>query len=393
MPDVREEMIGIEPQAIKDAGLIYVSDVDPGIYRRKAGKGFSYRDRHGHRITDPRVIARIRKLAIPPAYTDVWICPDPNGHIQATGRDAKGRKQYRYHQRFREIRDATKYDHLFDFADALPLVRQRVDSDMRKRGLPYEKVIATIVHLLDTTLIRIGNKDYAKQNKSYGLTTLRSRHVSVEGNGLRFQFKGKSGKEWKVRIHDRRVAKVIKAIQELPGQRLFQYLGEDGERHEVTSGDVNAYLKEISGQDISAKDFRTWAGTVLAAMALSELEPFDGQSLAKRNVRTAIARVASTLGNTPTICRTCYVHPAIVDSYLCESLAFDIPGENDPALADKLDGLRPEEAAVVTFLRRRLSPETAIRRSAERGARLQGHAHSPRQTCAPRSRTCPPIFP
>lgn len=344
----------VDPQdAAISAGLVYVSDSEPGITRRRAGKGFSYRDPDGKAVKDRETLDRIRSLAIPPAYTDVWICADPNGHIQATGRDARGRKQYRYHPRFREARDSTKYERMLDFAAALPALRARVDEDMSRRGMPREKVLATVVHLLETTMIRVGNADYAKQNKSHGLTTLNDRHVKVDGAQIRFRFKGKSGKEWDLGIRDRRVARIVKASQDLPGQHLFQYLDDEGERRSVTSGDVNAYLREISGTDITAKDFRTWTGTVLAALALAEYEKADSQAAAKRNVREAIEQVSARLGNTPTICRKCYVHPQVIDSYLSDELALEIGEE----IAEELDkpALRPEERQVLEFLRQRLS--------------------------------------
>ena len=344
----------VDPQdAAISAGLVYVSDSEPGITRRRAGKGFSYRDPEGRTVKDRETLDRIRSLAIPPAYTDVWICADPNGHIQATGRDARGRKQYRYHPRFREARDSTKYERMLDFAAALPALRARVDEDMSRRGMPREKVLATVVHLLETTMIRVGNADYAKQNKSHGLTTLNDRHVKVDGAQIRFRFKGKSGKEWDLGIRDRRVARIVKASADLPGQHLFQYLDDEGERRSVTSGDVNAYLREISGTDITAKDFRTWTGTVLAALALAEYEKADSQAAAKRNVREAIEQVSARLGNTPTICRKCYVHPQVIDSYLSDELALEIGEE----IAEELDkpALRPEERQVLEFLRQRLS--------------------------------------
>lgn len=344
----------VDPQeAAVSAGLVYVSDTEPGITRRRTGKGFSYRDVQGRTVKDKEVLARIRALAIPPAYTDVWICADPDGHIQATGRDARGRKQYRYHPRFREIRDSTKYERMLDFAAALPALRARVDEDMRLRGMPREKVLATVVHLLETTMIRVGNADYAKQNKSHGLTTLNDRHVKVDGSEVRFRFKGKSGKEWNLGIRDRRVARIVKASQDLPGQQLFQYLDDDGERRTVTSGDVNAYLREISGTDITAKDFRTWTGTVLAALALAEYEKADSQAAAKRNVREAIEQVSARLGNTPTICRKCYVHPQVIDSYLSDDLALEISEEIEEELEEP--ALRPEERKVLDFLRQRLA--------------------------------------
>ncbi|TJZ92231.1 DNA topoisomerase IB [Paracoccus gahaiensis] len=349
----KDAIIDPEDAAIS-AGLVYVNDDIPGIRRVRAGKSFSYRDAQGQTITDRATRKRLAALAVPPAYTDVWICPDPQGHILATGRDAKGRKQYRYHPGFREIRDGTKYDRMLDFAQVLPGLRARVDADMARRGLPPEKVLATIVFLLENTMIRVGNATYAKQNKSHGLTTLRARHVSLEGNRIRFRFKGKSGKDWDLGLRDRRVARIIRAVQELPGQHLFQYVDEDGTRHQVTSGDVNAYLRDITGRHVTAKDFRTWTGTVLAALALSEYEKADSEAAAKRNVRDAIETVAARLGNTPTICRKCYVHPQIIDGYLAHDLKLDLQGEIAQTLTH--DDLRPEEKQVLTFLRRRLKP-------------------------------------
>jgi DNA topoisomerase-1 len=302
----------------------------------------------------------------------VWICPKANGHIQATGRDAKGRKQYRYHPAFREVRESTKYEHMLDFAQALPGIRARIQEDMGRRGLPREKVLATVVHLLETTLIRVGNSDYAKQNKSYGLTTLRDPHVQVNGSDLRFQFKGKSGKSWRLQVKDRRVAKIVKACQDLPGQHLFQYLNEEGEQQFVTSADVNAYLKEITGRDITAKDFRTWAGTVLAAMALREFETFDSEAKAKKNVRAAIERVASQLGNTPTICRKCYIHPEVLSCYLEGGLLLEIKDEVESELREELASLKPEEAAVLTLLEARIKRD--LQKAEEREADPRGRA-------------------
>jgi DNA topoisomerase-1 len=350
----------IDPQeAAESVGLVYVTDQQPGIVRRSLGHDFEYDGVDGKRITDPKVLERIRKLAIPPAYFDVWICPASNGHIQATGRDAKGRKQYRYHEKFREIREGTKYEHMLEFATVLPSVRAQVARDMDLRKLSREKVLATIVHLLESTMIRVGNEDYAKQNKSYGLTTLANRHVLVDGAEVRFSFKGKSGKQWRLKVKDRRVAKVVKKTQELPGEHLFQYLDEHGERHDVTSGDVNTYLKEISGRNITAKDFRTWTGTVLAAMALSEFEQVDSQAVAKRNIRNAIERVASRLGNTVTICRKCYIHPEVVNSYLSNELVLEARKEVVHELTSDISALRPEEALVLAFLERRLGSRSA----------------------------------
>ena len=350
----------VDPRdAAESAGLVYVTDDKPGITRRKAGHGWGYATAKGERIKDRTVIDRLNALAIPPAYTDVWICPNPRGHLQATGRDAKGRKQYRYHEKFREVRDGTKYEHMIDFAHALPAIRARVDADMKLRGLPRAKVLATVVHLLETTMIRVGNADYARQNESYGLTTLENEHVDVAGSQLKFHFKGKSGKTWKLSIRDRRVARIVKASQELPGEHLFQYLDDDGERREVTSGDVNDYLRDVAGAGITAKDFRTWTGTVLAALALAEFEAVDSAAAAKRNIRAAIEQVAARLGNTPTVCRKCYVHPEVLDSYLAHELALEVRAKAKQELADKLATLRPEEALVLSFLERRLAVKEA----------------------------------
>jgi DNA topoisomerase-1 len=322
------------------AGLTYVSDDTPGLSRRRSGKGFAYRDAQGHAVRAKKTLDRIKSLAIPPAWTDVWISANDNGHLQATGRDARGRKQHRYHPRFREHRDAAKFDRLTDFAKALPELRARISRDMRKQGLPREKVLATIAHLLDTTLIRIGNDEYAKSNKSYGLTTLKDHHAEVNGDKLRFVFMGKSGKSWRLTVKNRRVAKIVKAAQDLPGQRLFQYEDENGAPQHVTSTDVNAYL----GDDISAKDFRTWGGTVLAAAALSAFDPPDSKTLAKANIKVAIGEVAGSLGNTPAICRKCYVHPALLETY-----------ENGELKLRKAkhEGLSAHEASVLNFLDRR----------------------------------------
>ncbi|MCP8938925.1 DNA topoisomerase IB [Alsobacter sp. SYSU M60028] len=353
-------------EAAESAGLVYVSDDVPGIGRRRAGSGFAYVDAKGATVRDPATLARIRSLAVPPAWRDVWICPVPEGHIQATGRDDKGRKQYRYHPKWREVRDGSKFEHMLDFARALPALRRRVADDMAGGRLTREKVLATVVHLLESTLIRVGNPDYARQNGSYGLTTLRDRHVSIDGKELRFAFTGKSGKTWRLRVADRRIARIVKACQDIPGQHLFQYFDEDGERRPVTSSDVNAYLREATGQDITAKDFRTWAGTVLAAMALKEFEALDGAARTKKNVKVAIERVAARLGNTPTICRKCYVHPEVVNAYLEGSLLEEVEQEVEQELRDELDTLKPEEAALLVLLRNRLNRDIAAREAAER---------------------------
>jgi DNA topoisomerase-1 len=310
-----------DPVAVaRDAGLRYVNDDDPGIVRRRAGSGFAYVAPDGSRIRDDADLRRIRALAIPPAWTDVWICRRANGHIQATGRDAKGRKQYRYHARWRAARDETKYDRMLAFGTALPRIRERVDADLARTGLSREKVLAAVVRLLDLTFMRIGNEEYARTNKSFGLTTLRNRHVAIDGTRVRFRFRGKSGKVHESGIRDRRLATVIRRCQDLPGQTLFQYTDTDGALQSVESSDVNDYLREISGEDITAKDFRTWAGTVLAFRALCSLDPASSATESKRNIVAAIKSVASSLGNTPAVCRRSYVHPGVVDAYLEGSL-------------------------------------------------------------------------
>lgn len=341
----------VDPKdAAESAGLRYVSDARPGIHREKAGKGYKYTRADGSKLSESDVLKRIKALATPPAWIDVWICPWADGHIQATGRDAKGRKQYRYHARFREVRESTKYEHVVAFAGALPSIREKVGQHMAK-------VLATVVHLLESTLIRVGNDDYAKQNNSYGLTTLKNRHVAVDGNEVRFRFTGKSGKQWSLRVRDRRIAKIIKACQELPGQELIQYVDEEGNCRDVTSTDVNDYLREITGKDITAKDFRTWAGTVLAAMALNELESFDSAAQAKRNLRAAIEKVSARLGNTPTICRKCYVHPEVLNSYMDGNLVLELKSKAESELRSGMESLKPEEAAVLALLRSRLAKE------------------------------------
>lgn len=345
-----------EPQlAAAAVGLRYVSDARPGIRRRRAGKSFSYLTPEGTRLADPAALKRIRSLAVPPAWTDVWICPFADGHLQATGRDDRGRKQYCYHPRFREMRESTKYEHVIAFAQALPALRTKVHEHMALSGLPRDKVLATVVYLLDKTLIRVGNDDYAKRNKSYGLTTLKNRHVAVNGSEVRFRFVGKSGKEWSAKLKNRRVAKIIKACQDLPGQELLQYRDGDGAIQDVTSSDVNDYLRQVTGGDITAKDFRTWAGTVLAVTELREAENDSGAAKPNKRLRAAIAQVAVRLGNTPTICRKCYVHPDVVSAYLDGTLMRDL-ARRRPKLSHRRRNasLEPEEAAVLALLRSRL---------------------------------------
>ena len=327
-------------------GLRYVCDDAPAIRRRRAGRGFVYFDAKGRRIGDTGLLKRIRALVIPPAWTEVWICASANGHIQATGRDAKGRKQYKYHAEYREAREQSKYEHLFAFAAALPAIRAKVAEHMSLRGLPREKVLATVVHLLETTLIRVGNDEYARTNQSYGLTTLKSDHVAVRGDEVRFHFTGKSGKQWSLAMRDRRVARIIRACQELPGQELLQYFDEEKTLRAVSSGDVNAYLKEIAGGDITAKDFRTWAGTVMMARFLSTSDPFASATQAKRVLSAAVRQVAAALGNTAAVCRKSYIHPAIEEAYLKGAFVLKAAGGR-PGLA----GLSGEEEAVIALLR------------------------------------------
>ncbi len=353
-------VLAIDPvQAARAASLRYVSDGRPGIRRKRAGRHWSFAAPDGSIIRDAATIRRIKALAIPPAWTDVWISPAGNGHIQATGRDARGRKQYRYHARWHEVRDETKYGRMIAFAHALPGIRDRVDSDLARQGLPREKVLAAIVRLLETTLIRVGNEEYVRNNKSYGLTTMRNKHVDIDGSLLKFRFRGKSGKEHDVGIRDRRLARVVARLQDLPGEELFQFTDEAGDPQTIDSSDVNAYLRDISEQDFTAKDFRTWAGTVIAALALKEFEAFDSEAQAKKNVVRAIESVAQRLGNTPAVSRKCYVHPAIIDAYMdgvmAEMLQRRVAGE----LRASLQSLTPEEAAVLALLHHRLGQVSA----------------------------------
>ena len=340
--------LGSDPiESAQAAGLRYVSDTQPGIRRKKSGKGFSYLGTDGKTIRDSRELARIRSLAIPPAYTDVWICPSPNGHIQATGRDARGRKQYRYHAKWREVRDETKYGRMLAFSEALPGIRKRVERDLGRAGLPREKVIATVVRLLESTCIRVGNDEYAKANRSYGLTTLQDRHVEISGSKLRFEFRGKSGKTHTVSLNDRRLARIVRRCQALPGEDLFQYVDDEGVRQTIGSGDVNDYIREISGQEFTAKDFRTWAGTLLAVAALTEVGEWSTQRQAKSNVIRAVDRVAEQLNNTRAVCRKYYVHPAVFDAYLAGTMLEALQNGTKHSLKSDLNS---EEASVVRLL-------------------------------------------
>ncbi|HEX6473509.1 MAG TPA: DNA topoisomerase IB [Candidatus Limnocylindria bacterium] len=364
-------MAGADPtldpvESAEEAGLRYVTDAGPGIRRRRAGRGFTYLNPNGKRITDGDQVAWIKSLAIPPAWTDVWICTSRRGHLQATGRDARGRKQYRYHPEWRAVRDEAKYGRMIAFGEALPAIRRRVDADLRRHGLPRERVLAAVVRLLEKTRLRVGNEEYARDNRSYGLTTLRDRHAEVGSTRLRFRFRSKGGKVSDVELSDARLARIVARCQDLPGQELFAYLDEEGEVRPIGSGDVNDYLREVSGQDFTAKDFRTWSGTVLAAWALRELEAVDSEAQAKRNVVRAVEEVAEWLGNTPAVSRRSYVHPAVIDAYLDGDVVRAARQSADRKLRD-LGTLQPEEAAVLALLRQRLRDEERGRGQGRRG--------------------------
>jgi DNA topoisomerase-1 len=342
------------PESAKEAGLRYVSDADTGICRKRRGKGFTYVDSNGETVRDQKTLARVRSLVIPPAWKHVWICASPNGHLQATGRDAKGRKQSRYHPRWREVRDETKYERMLSFGAALTTIRAHVELDVSAPGLPRRKIIASIVRLMETTLIRVGNEEYARNNHSYGLTTMHDRHARVEGSTITFKFKGKSGKSHTVDVNDRRLAKIIRRCQDIPGYELFQYIDEESATHSVDSADVNDYLREISKQDFTAKDFRTWAGSVLAYSTLRLLDPFESATQAKKNVVETIKSVAERLGNTPSVCRKCYVHPALLDCYLAGSLNGATKNGSKPAgrSARASRALSTEESGLIHLLER-----------------------------------------
>lgn len=344
-------------EAAKAAGLRYFTDQKPGIHRKRAGEAFSYIGPNGEPLHDEKTLERIASLAIPPAWTDVWICPIANGHLQATGRDDRGRKQYRYHPHWREVRDETKFFRMIAFAEALPTIRDRTDRDLSQHALTRSKVLATIVQLLDRTAIRVGNEEYAKENHSYGLTTMLSRHVRVRGSDAGFHFTGKSGKEHVVTIHDRRLARALERLHDLPGQELFQFVDHEGTRHSIDSGDVNEYLREISGEHFTAKDFRTWDGTVRAAEALASIGPFKTQTEGKHNVTQAIEQAAEHLGNTPAICRKSYVHPGIIESYLNETLVPVFGKAFEESKEAPHEALHPEEVATLAVLEAELIRE------------------------------------
>ena len=337
-------------KSAKEAGLRYVTDTGPGIAREKRGKNFVYVQPDEKLLRDRDELIRIKRLAIPPAWTDVWICPSANGHVQATGRDARGRKQYRYHSLWREVRDSNKYDRMMDFAKALPKIRQRVQRDFKLKGLPRDKIIATLVRLLEKTLIRIGNDEYARENQSYGLTTMRNRHAKVSGERSTFEFYGKSHRHHMISVDDPILAKIVKRCRDLPGYELFQYVDPEGQRQKLHSDDVNQYLREITGEDFSAKDFRTWSGTVMAFLALKQFPKFGSSTRAARNVVQAVEAVARALGNTPAVCRKCYIHPAILDSYVNGSWFRN--GQRISRQKRAPSKLRAEEIAVMMLLQR-----------------------------------------
>jgi DNA topoisomerase-1 len=353
------EVVTDPVKAAAEAGLRYVSDDQPGYSRKRKGDEFGFFDTDGKPIEDEQRVLRIKRLAIPPAWTDVWICPSPNGHIQATGRDARRRKQYRYHERWREVRDENKYEKMLLFGQALPKIRKRVERDLGLSGLRRDQVLATVVHLLERTFIRIGNEEYARDNKSFGLTTMRDEHVEIKGSKMRFRFRGKSGVRHEVDVTDRRIARIVGKLQDLPGQELFQFVDDDGEQRDVTSQDVNDYLREITREEFTAKDFRTWAGTVMAAIALQAVGPFETKKQAKANIKTAISAVSKMLGNTPAICRKCYVHPTVLETYLNGNSIEGLKQKTKEALENETIDLRESEAAILKFLQSRLEKKAA----------------------------------
>jgi DNA topoisomerase-1 len=348
-------------------GLRYVDDSRPGYTRQWTDGAFAYFNTQGKRLTDEAEIKRINALAIPPAYIDVWICPDARGHLQATGRDARGRKQYRYHPQWRETRDATKYERMLAFSAVLPKLRARVGRDLELDGMQRNKVLATVVRLLDTTLIRVGSEEYARENRSYGLTTLRKKHLKVQSGTLRFQFRGKSGIEHDVSVSDARIAKIVKRCMDLPGHDLFQYLDTDGGRHTVSSADINDYLHEITGADFTAKDYRTWAGSVFALAALRKLA-WETVTEARKHVVGTIKEVAKLLRNTPAVCRKCYVHPAVIEAFEAGELADEMP-------AARRSGLKADEATLAIFLEREAKRQA---REATRKGKAKTRAAEPR---------------
>lgn len=363
--------------AAREAGLRYVSDQSPGLVRVGTGRRLTYRDAAGRPVRDVATLARIRHLAIPPAWTNVWICPLPNGHIQATGRDARGRKQYRYHPDWSAVRDGTKFERMIAFGQALPRIRRQVARDLRRPRLDRSKVLAAMVRLLEATRMRIGNEEYAQQNHSFGLSTLRNRHVRIGRGTIHFEFRGKSGRTHAIDLHDPRLAAVVRRIQELPGQEIFQYVDEEGARQKVDSADVNAYLREIAGAEFSAKDFRTWAGTVLALRALQAAPPAATQAEAKRQTRAAVEAVAAQLGNTPAVCRKCYIHPLVISDYLADRRLPPSP----PASARDTTGLQADERQVLSLLRRK---RPTLGEQLTASVRQRGRSRQPKGASGPR---------
>jgi DNA topoisomerase-1 len=353
------EIVSDPKEAAEEAGLRYVSDEQSGYTRKRTGDDFEFFDTKGQPITDEARVLRIKRIGIPPAWTDVWICSSANGHLQATGRDARRRKQYRYHEKFREARDSTKYEKMLLFGAALPKIRERVQSDLALQGFPKNKVLAAIIAIMERTFIRVGNDEYAKQNDSYGLTTMRNKHVKVKGTKVVFDFRGKSGVQHQVELADRRLARIVKRAQELPGQELFNYCDENDEVRDITSQDVNAYLREITGEDFTAKDFRTWAGTVLAAVALNAIDPCETKRDMKKNVTTAVKAVAQILGNTPAVCRKCYVHPVVLETYLSGGMIEGLKRKTEEAIEAKAQDLQAVELAVMKFLQAQLAQAKA----------------------------------
>lgn len=380
--DEVQDSVAESKEAARAAGLRYISDRRPGLRRVKSGKNFRYVDPNDKPVRDEEILGRIKSLVIPPAWNDVWISPFANGHLQATGRDARGRKQSRYHPKWRETRDENKYERMTHFAAALPRIRERVAEHLALPGLPKQKVLATIVSVMEATHIRVGNVEYARENKSYGLTTMRNKHVEVHGAEVTFSFQGKSGVKHTIDLHDRRLAKIIKRCEDLPGYELFQYLDKEGETHSVDSQDVNDYLQEIAGEHFTAKDFRTWAGSVLACDMLREIGPYETATQAKKNVVQAIAAVAAKLGNTPSVCRKCYVHPAVLEAYLngthldpeaqaaagkeaasetavAKQIKQELKEQLDEKIAAHSNALRDEEQALMDLLNQRLQLDKA----------------------------------
>jgi DNA topoisomerase-1 len=346
----------VEPLAnarsAQSAGLVYVTDRNPGIRRIRRGRQFAYRDDRGRTLKRRADLDRIAKLAIPPAWTDVWICPNPKGHLQARGRDARGRKQYRYHAGWRQFRDEVKYDQILGFAMALPALRRQIARDLEMPGLPRRKIVAAVVQLLQRTLIRVGNDEYARDNHSFGLTTMRNKHVKVSKATLRFRFKGKGGKSHDVAFNDHRLARIVRRCQDLPGHELFGYMDDEGKVQDIGSADINEYLREVMGQDFTAKSFRTWAATVLAACAFQELPECRSTARAKRNIGKAVEAVARLLGNTPAICRKSYIHPAVVDAYITGTLPRVRRSRNLEAVSSSATDFERMESAVIAWLQR-----------------------------------------